>query len=283
MELLGSIVTPSAEGAYESGPLAVLDERVVLRSDDAELIDAASALLAAMRCDGARTATLALTPVAADGAIVLSGLGPDRAFGSRAQLLEELPTALNQLAAASTSCLALHSGAVRSPAGEVVLLPATSGSGKTTLTAALVRLGWDYLTDEAVGVRAGTLTAVGYPKPLVLDASSREVLRLPPADGGNVAPAELRADVVTCTGDVGRVDRVILPRFERGARLHLELLAPQDAVIAVLAHALNLRRAGQPALAAACQLAERVPVLRLVHGDINEAVGAVTDSTTADA
>ena len=53
-------------------------------------------------------------------------------------------------------------------------------------------------------------------------------------------------------------------------------------MIAVLEHALNLRRAGQPALAAACQLAERVPVLRLVHGDINEAVGAVTDSTTAD-
>ena len=107
-----------------------------------------------MRCDDAATATIALTATP-DGAIALSGLGPDRPFGSRDRLLEELPTALNQLAAASTTCLALHSGAVRSPAGEIVLLPATSGSGKTTLTAALVRLGWDYLTDEAAGVRGG--------------------------------------------------------------------------------------------------------------------------------
>ena len=44
-----------------------------------------------------------------------------------------------------------------------------SGSGKTTLTAALVRAGWAYGTDEAVGVRAGSLAAVTYPKPLVLD------------------------------------------------------------------------------------------------------------------
>ena len=50
-------------------------------------------------------------------------------------------------------------------------MPATSGSGKTTLTAALVQAGWSYGTDEAVGVREGSLEVATYPKPLVLDTS----------------------------------------------------------------------------------------------------------------
>ena len=81
---------------------------------------------------------------------------------------------------------------MRSPAGEVVLLPATSGYGKTTLTAALLQAGWAYGTDEAVGVREGSLESVTYAKPLVLDATSREVLGLAASASPNVRPSDLR-------------------------------------------------------------------------------------------
>jgi hypothetical protein len=242
------------------------------------LIQRVDPLLASLATDRPITITLGLE-ADGDGGVALFGWGPRRVYPSVDALLDAVPTVLNQIAAASRTCIALHAGCVRSPTGEVVLLPAASGSGKTTLTAALVRLGWDYASDEAVGIRAGSLDAVGYPKPLVLDEASREVLRLAPSTSPNVVPTDLRDDVVIAGGEVGPVDRVVLPRYQARARLRLELLDPPQAVVAVLEHALNLRRVGQSGLEAICDLAQRVPVMRLVHGDINEAVAAVTDSS----
>jgi hypothetical protein len=266
-------------GAHATAVFGVLDDGVVLRSDDAELVEQVDVLLASMAVARPVTLTLGLQGDA-EGGVSITGWGDDRRYHSAKALLDGLPTALNLVAAATTSCIALHAACVRAPGGDVVVLPAPSGGGKTTLAGALVRLGWDYATDEAVGIRPDSLVAVAYPKPLVLDASSREVLRLPPTIAANTLPTELRADVVVAHGDVGPIDRVVLPRYEPGARLHLELLEPPRAVVAVLEHALNLRRVGQPGLETLCDLAQQVPVLRLVHGDINEAVGAVTDSST---
>ncbi len=272
-------LTP-VSGTHTSPVFGVVDDGVVLVSNDSEILQQASTLLASLA--GTRPISIRLGLEAGDdGGVTLSGWGPPHSFPTVDALLDALPTALNQIAAFTSTCITLHAGCVRSPSGEVVVLPATSGSGKTTLTAALVRLGWDYATDEAVGVRSGSLMAVAYPKPLVLDAVSREVLRLAPSESVNVVPTELRADVMIAAGDVGPVDRVILPRYQAGARLQFELLDPRAAVVAVLEHALNLRHVGQVGLDAVCELAQRIPVLRLVHGDINEAVAAVTDSSSA--
>ena len=153
------------------------------------------------------------------------------------------------------------------------MLPGTSGSGKATLTAALVQAGWGYGSDEAVGVRTGTLAAVTYAKPLVVDATARSLLGLPAHPGPNLAPVDLAGEVTVLTGDAGPVDRVVLPRFEPGAEVCLsDPLPPDEALVAVIEHALNLARVGEPGLAALCQLAARVPVQRLVHGDVADAV-----------
>ncbi len=254
---------------------AVLDERVRFRCPDSSLLADIDALLASLHDN--RWATLDLTVRAVpDGTVRLTGSGAERTYGSRTAFLDALPTALNQIAAASTACIALHAGCVRSPAGEVVLLPATSGSGKTTLTAALVQAGWAYGTDEAVGVREGSLEVVTYPKPLVLDASSRAVLGMGEAASPNVLPRELRSDVEIMVGSAEPVGRVVLPRYEAGVTVSLsEPLEPREALIAVLEHALNLRLVGESGLVTLCQLAERVPVQRLVHGDVDEAVAAL--------
>ena len=170
---------------------AVLDEGVQIRCSDRALLAEIDDLMASLRSSG-RAATIDLSVETADNASVLAGHGTERRYQSRASFLEALPTVLNQIAAASTTCVALHAGCVRSPTGEVVLLPAVSGSGKTTLTAALVQAGWAYGTDEAVGLRAGTLDAVTYPKPLVLDATSRTALGLGASTSVNTGPAALR-------------------------------------------------------------------------------------------
>ena len=68
--------------------------------------------------------------------------------------------------------------AVVAAAALVLLLPGHMNAGKSTLTAALIQAGCDYLGDESIGIRHNTLAAVAYPKPLSLDATSREFLGL---------------------------------------------------------------------------------------------------------
>lgn len=277
------IATPAASpvsGAHASPVFAVIDDGVILRSDDADLLERASEVLDPLVHDRPVTVELGLVwddwdGAVGTGAVRITGRGSDHTFGSADDLLDALPTALNQLAATSASCITLHAGALRHRDGEVVVLPAVSGSGKTTLTAALVQAGWDYLSDEAIGVRAGSLATVAYPKPLVLDARSREVLGLAPSPSPNVSPAELRPDVTILHGDVGPITRVVLPRYEQDAATELTALTPTEAVVAILEHALNLRRVGQDGLVALCELAEQVPVQRLVHGGASDATAAL--------
>lgn len=196
-------------------------------------------------------------------------------FPSLRSCLDQLTSVVNEYAVWTHSCAALHAGAVRSPGGGVVLLPAPSGAGKSTLTAAFVAAGWDYLGDEAIGVRLGSCTAVGYPKRLAIDPSSRKVLGLAPSDAHDLDPAELRADVARLAGDVGPITRVLLATFTEGAEPQLADLSPQEAAVELLANTLNLARAGQNGLDGICDVAVQVPVQRLVHGHAPDAVAYV--------
>ncbi|MGH3649081.1 MAG: hypothetical protein ACRDU9_00105, partial [Acidimicrobiia bacterium] len=85
---------------------------------------------------------------------------------------------------------AVHSGVVGWDGG-ILALPAESGDGKSTLTAALVKTGFDYLSDEAL-VIDDSGAVVGYPKPLALSDWSARSLGLDP-DGAErlVTPHQL--------------------------------------------------------------------------------------------
>ena len=85
-------------------------------------------------------------------------------FLSLGPRLRQLTSVVSEYAVWTHSCAALHTGVVRSPEGEVVLLPTPLGDGKSTITCAFVAAGWDYLGDEAIGVRPETGVAVGYPE-----------------------------------------------------------------------------------------------------------------------
>jgi hypothetical protein len=262
-------VTGLAHGAVH----AVLDDGVRFHAGDAALLAQIDERLG---FEDERVATIDLrVQDVADGTVHLDGWGPRRTYGSRAALLEALPSALNQIAASTSTCVTLHAAVARSPTGEVVLLPARSGSGKTTLAAALLRDGWDYGSDEAVGVRAGSLIAVAYPKPLVLGPESQALLDLPPTGTVNVLPAMIRADAAVLRGEVGPVGRVVLPHYEAGAAVSVNELEPRDAAIGIIEHCLNLARVGQAGLEALCQLAVEVPVHRLVHGGVADAIPAI--------
>lgn len=252
---------------------AVLDEGVQFRSPHPGLLRSIDAALG--MSDPGRVATIAFDVTEDAGGGVHLHTESEWSFPSLEGCLEQLPTVINEYAVRSAGCVVLHAGAVRSPAGAVVVMPAPPGAGKSTLTAALIQGGWDYVTDEAVGIRAGSLQAVAYAKPLALDPASRAALGLPPTGLLVTAPSELRSDVARVRGDAGPVTRVVLPQYVAGAAISIEPLSPSHAIQALIGHATNLGRVGQPGLEALCALAASVPVHRLVHGEARHAVAAI--------
>ncbi len=255
----------------------VIDYNIAFRGPQPELIATLDTFLGT-GTDGGETEPTMFFDVheTADGEVVLV-TDYEWKFPSLEACLRQLTSVVNEYAVWTHSCAALHSGAVRSPGGEIVLLPAQSGDGKSTLIGAFVAAGWDYLGDEAVGVRPGSQVAVGYPKRLAIDASSRAVLNLPESDSGDLDPSEINPGVVRLDGDVGPVSRVVLPTYQEGAELTVRRLEPHEAVVELLANTLNLARAGQAALDALCEMAVAVPIDRLVHGDAHLAVARVEE------
>ncbi|MCU1496994.1 MAG: hypothetical protein JWM47_947 [Acidimicrobiales bacterium] len=271
------VPTPWADepaGSLTSDPLGVFDEGVVVRSNDPWVIDHVHGSFSGLR--GAASATIVLdVALGADGVLRLRGRGYDASFTDPDLLDEALASQLNRVAGGSASPLAVHAGAVRSPAGHVAMLVGPSGSGKSTLTATMVKTGWDYLSDEAVGVRPGSLVAVGYPKPLALDPLSQAAIGLP-ASGAPMVPAQrLRPDVAQLAGDVGQVAVVLHPRYRRGVTVTTRRLSADEALISLAEHALNLTPGGSAVLKTLAQLVQEVPSVELVHDGSDAAVAEV--------
>ena len=61
----------------------------------------------------------------------------------------------------------------------MVIVAGNSGRGKSTLTAALVRRGLAYLSDELAIVDPATREVSAYPKALELDDAAADLLGLP--------------------------------------------------------------------------------------------------------
>ena len=252
----------------------VVDHRIQFRGQDPRLLAMIDRYVGTAGIS--RLATVYFDVTTTDQGHVVLITNTEWRFPTRQAFLDQLPGVMNEFAARSHSCAVLHAGAVRSPIGQVVVLPAPSNAGKSTLTARLVQAGWDYLGDEAIGIRSGTLAAVGYPKRLALAAASRAVLGLPPSSAPHVAVRELRSDVGRLAGDVGPITRVVLPEYRKGAAASLELLDPPAAIKALMANTLNLARAGQEGLTTLCHLATSVPVHVLVHGGSADAAAAIS-------
>lgn len=230
----------------------VIDHRIVFRSDDGELLHSIDEHLGSGR-DGLDP-TIVFDVRRKEGGQVVLRTYCERSFPDLGACLDQLTSVLNEYAVWTHTCAAFHAGAVRSPEGEIVLLPAPSHSGKSTITSMFVAEGWDYLGDEAIGVRPGACTAVGYPKRIAIDDASRRFLGLGPSTHDDVDPQQLRKGVARLDGDVGPVAGVLLPRYSEDAPVTREILEPHDAVVELLANTLNLARAGQAALDAVCDL-----------------------------
>jgi hypothetical protein len=120
----------------------------------------------------------------------------------------------------------LHAAGLVAPDGAGVLLVGDSGSGKSTLTIGLVRLGWRYLSDDAVLLRSrgSEVEALTFRRSFYIEGSAAERYRelelgreIPDAKGGwrrrvGVEEAYPSQRVPVCTPRLLLFPRIV-PRF----------------------------------------------------------------------
>jgi hypothetical protein len=156
----------------------------------------------------------------------------------------------------------VHAGAV-AWRGAAILLPGATMAGKTELTAALVRAGAEYLSDEyALLDDAGR--AHPFPKPLSLRDADFNQTETPVAEiGGRAARG------------AWPVGLVVMTRYRPGATWRPRRLSPGAGALAMLEHTLAVRRRPEQATCALAAAAARAPVFKTERADAAAAAQAI--------
>jgi hypothetical protein len=172
---------------------------------------------------------------------------------------------LNAIAGESSGHVLIHGACVAGPLGGAVLLPAGKGAGKSTLTAACVRAGLAYVSDELVALDCRTGTITPYRKPVALDGE-----RLVPAS--SLGRVETQPPTPTA---------IVFPRYEAGAAVSEAPLDPGWTLVALAAHTTNLAALRSTGFAWLAGLALTCPARQLTHGDAAQVVAAIARAADA--
>jgi hypothetical protein len=160
----------------------------------------------------------------------------------------------------SPDLIFVHAGVVEW-GGHVLVLPGTSFAGKTTLTAALVRAGATYYSDEYAVV-----DAYGWVHPYARDLQVRS-----PGEAAqrNMPIGQLRGQAGTSPL---RVAQVVFTRYQAGGRWMPEPVTPGMAVLEMLRHTIPVRRSPQRVLSTLTAMMERATAWSSVRGEADDVV-----------
>jgi hypothetical protein len=115
--------------------------------------------------------------------------------------------------------------------GRALILPGTSFAGKTTLTAALVRAGATYYSDEFAAV-----DEKGWVHPYARDLQMREPGK---TEQRNMTVESLQGHAGTVPL---RVSQVVFARYEPGAQWNPQPITPGTAVLEMILHTIPVQR-----------------------------------------
>ena len=167
-----------------------------------------------------------------------------------------------QVAARAKEGLFVHAGVV-GWRGRAIVLPGRSFSGKTSLTAALVRAGADYYSDEyAVFDDAGRVHP--YPRPLSLRREDG-------TPGGRCTAEDLGG---RAGGPPLPVGLIVAARYQRGARFRPRPISPGQALMELLDNTVAARERPRRSLETLSQAAS-APALRGRRGEAEAAAAAI--------
>ncbi|HSM44432.1 MAG TPA: hypothetical protein VK969_05390, partial [Acidimicrobiia bacterium] len=159
------------------------------------------------------------------------------------------------------------------PEGRLAI-PAASGNGKTTLTAALLRNGFTFLSDEAL-VFDDDKAVVPYPKPLALSEWSTNALglaRTPHAEN-LVMPVDLGSSL----GSAGTLTDLVISEYGHEEQ-SLQSLPRSQAVAALIQYSFNHYKDPERAFRLASDVARDLRVWRLEYDDPLEAAELLSET-----
>ena len=176
-----------------------------------------------------------------------------------------------------------HAGAV-SDGDSALVLPGKAGSGKTTLTAALVRAGFQYLTDDLLLMRGKDLLVEGVPFSFCVKEGGVSVLSpyFPVlqslrthtrADGKRVRylpPPKSAFDVRSAKP--ARARWVVFPRYEAGAETRLDAIDRGSALSRLIDSCTLSRPLSQEQVGAFVDWIRGVTCYHLTMGSLDESV-----------
>jgi len=190
---------------------------------------------------------------------------------------------------AEPGLLHVHAGLV-SWRGRGALIAGVPGSGKSTLITRLVDAGFDYLTDERVGIDPD-LRLRPVPKPISLTTAAPEALAgLDVTRSGrgvasdrlwHVAASDVRPGSVVSTTTLGAI---VFVQYQPGAPLLTTEVHPATAARRLLADSPDAVRFGPDAVVVAARLCAAHRCAHMLFGTGDDAVDAlrsITGSTTA--
>lgn len=166
---------------------------------------------------------------------------------------------LNNAAIEQCPHFAVHSG-VAAWTGGIVAIPAESGYGKTTLTASLIKLGFGYLSDEALIFNDDGIV-LPYPKPFALSPWSAGLLDLAHTDKESLVTA---SDLGGTVADGGRLTDLVVSEYGH-PEMTLEPLPKSQAIAALIRYSFNHYKDPERAFRIATDVARDLRVWRLEY------------------
>jgi len=195
-------------------------------------------------------------------------------------MLEWVITNVTTEAVTRTADLVCVHASAATLGGRAVVLPAPSGHGKSTTVAALVRAGWDLLTDEAALFDLHDGLVHPFPRPMALSDTSMAAFpglaaSLPPAYeqfhrlDHHVTADDLRPGAL---GSPSRVAFVAFPSYTPGQVTELVPVSRAQALMDMLRGTFNLERVGGRGVATLARVLRAADCYRLHIGALEPAV-----------
>ena len=270
-------------GATILGPLAFGDVAVTIGTDIPELASYFGNRLAQMRVpdgwvpgDNNQSVWIVNRGFGDSGrcSIYVNGRRTMRGI-TRSRAVERVLQDLNLAAISQTrESILLHAGAVELE-GRVIVIAGVSGQGKSTLTAALVRSGFSYVTDELVIIDPSTGFVRPYLKPLDLGAESLKMLELDPDDEFMIDKKHVVPSEVGKVSTGGKVALIVILDSDAGEMDEIESMGPVDALTKLLPNVFAETHDSPDSLDQLADLCASVPVIRMARRPITENVKAI--------
>lgn len=177
--------------------------------------------------------------------------------------------------------VALHAGSVR--LGESgILIPGVTGAGKSSLVAWLLNQGFEYLSDEIVGVVGDAPHLIGLCRALIAKRIAADrILEFPAFRNMDVIPGrdrsmfppealsvQLSAAPVAC-------NLIVFPDFQNGAEIQISTMSPAETGLALFKSNLNARNLADGGFHAVTKLAKAAPAVRLKYGQFEQLGGTL--------